>query len=511
MGVMFVRRKPNKSGSISVHIVQKHGGKYRLIHAVGCSSDTNEIARLEQQAQRMIPMFAEQHVMNFMTDRDRMIADFLHDTTSVRIRTVGPEMVLGSLFDSMGFSAIPDELFRHIVVTRLVYPTSKLKTVDYLERYKGVHVDISKVYRFLDTLHKTYKKTVERIAFRHTKKVIQTVSVVFYDMTTLYFEAEDEDDLRKIGFSKDGKFQHPQIMLGLLVGEGGFPIGYDVFKGNTSEGKTLIPTLKSIAKKYAFGKPIVVADAGLLSKDNLQDLQKEKYTFILGARIKNESDAMKKDILTKAKDMKDGDSIILKKQDGTRLIITYSDKRAKKDSSNREKGIRKLRLRVKTGKLTKDSINNRGYNKFLTLTGDVAITIDEEKVQAEGVWDGLKGYVTNTRLGPKRIVENYSHLWQIEKAFRISKTDLRVRPIHHHKERRIKAHICIAFVAYALYKELERQLQRKKIALSAQRAIELTQTIYELTITLPDSQKEESVVVDLTDDQSTLIRAAEDW
>jgi len=126
---------------------------------------------------------------------------------------------------------------------------------------------------------------VERITYNHTRKVLKTISVVFYDMTTLYFEAEDEDDLRKIGFSKDGKFQKPQIMLGLLVGEGGFPIGYDIFKGNTSEGKTLMPVLQAIQKKYQFGKPIVVADAALLSKDNLETLAEKNYTFIIGGRI----------------------------------------------------------------------------------------------------------------------------------------------------------------------------------------------------------------------------------
>lgn len=126
---------------------------------------------------------------------------------------------------------------------------------------------------------------MERITYNHTRKVLKTISVVFYDMTTLYFEAEDEDDLRKIGFSKDGKFQKPQIMLGLLVGEGGFPIGYDIFKGNTSEGKTLMPVLQAIQKKYQFGKPIVVADAALLSKDNLETLAEKNYTFIIGGRI----------------------------------------------------------------------------------------------------------------------------------------------------------------------------------------------------------------------------------
>jgi transposase len=152
----------------------------------------------------------------------------------------------------------------------------------------------------LDNLQSLYKDTVEQIAFEYTRKTLKTISVVFYDMTTLYFEAEDEDDLRKVGFSKDGKFQQPQIMLGLLVGEQGLPIGYDIFEGNAFEGHTLLPTLESIKAKYGFGTPTVVADAALLSKDNTQLLQQAGYRFILGARIKNESEKIKKEILKKS-------------------------------------------------------------------------------------------------------------------------------------------------------------------------------------------------------------------
>ena len=145
-------------------------------------------------------------------------------------------------------------MFRHLVIARLAYPTSKLKTVDYLRRYRGIVIHEDTIYRFLDTLNKEHKEKAEYIAYEHTRKTLGTISVVFYDMTTLYFDAEDEDDLRKIGFSKDGKFQNPQIMVGLLVGAGGYPIGYDIFEGNTFEGKTLLPVLEKIEKNTGSGK-----------------------------------------------------------------------------------------------------------------------------------------------------------------------------------------------------------------------------------------------------------------
>ena len=202
----------------------------------------------------------------FVSAKDITIEDVFSTLSNSSIRTVGPELIFGKIYDYIGFNQIQEELFRHLVISRLAFPLSKLKTVDYLYRYQGHNVSISTVYRFLDKLNKTLKHKVEQISFKHTKKVLGgQVNVVFYDMTTIYFEASTEDDLRKAGFSKDGKHSNPQIFLGLLVGLGGYAIGYDIFEGNTYEGHTLIPFLENISKKFKLDKPIVIADAGLLS------------------------------------------------------------------------------------------------------------------------------------------------------------------------------------------------------------------------------------------------------
>lgn len=351
-----------------------------------------------------------------------------------------------------GFNQIQEDLFRHLVISRLAFPLSKLKTVDYLYRYQGVNISISTVYRFLDKLNARLKKQVEQISFKHTKKILGgKVNVVFYDMTTIYFEASTEDELRKTGFSKDGKHSNPQIFLGLLVGLGGYAIGYDIFEGNTYEGHTLIPFLKKISKKFELNKPIVIADSGLLSNDNIKALEQENYQYILGARIKNESDQIKKKIFEKG--FKNGQLRSIKKQDNLRLILSYSEKRAAKDEHNRKRGLQRLDKRIKTEKLTKSNINNRGYNKYLKMDGEVLIELDYEKIKEDKKWDGLKGYITNTKLTKNQIIDNYSNLWHIEKAFRMSKTDLKIRPIYHRLRNRIEAHICISFAAYSIYKE----------------------------------------------------------
>ncbi len=487
---MFIRKKKNNSGSISVHVIQKGNG-YKIIRKIGTSTDVHEIERLVLQGKQFIKSLQapQPYLFPVTTKEDLAIEAFAESLTNAQIRTKGPELIFGTLFDRIGFAAIEDEMFRHLIIARLAYPVSKLKTIDYLWRYRGIEKSVDSIYRFMDALAGKHKERAGSIAYEHTKRRLGTVSVVFYDMTTLYFESEDEDDLRKIGFSKDGKFQHPQIMLGLLVGEQGLPIGYDIFEGNTFEGHTLMPTLNKIQRKYGFDKPVVVADAGLLSRQNLHNLAKEKYHFIIGARLKNESAGLKVDILHKRIGMQDGDSFVIQKPDGVRLLVAYSDKRARKDAANREKGVRKLRERLKSNRLTKEHIGNRGYNKFLIMSGATTISIDEERINEDKQWDGLKGYLTNTLMTGPAIIENYKHLWQIEKAFRISKTDLKVRPIFHHLRKRIEAHICIAFVAYTIYKELERLLEGGKTSISPKRAAELTHNMYELEYTLPNSRE----------------------
>jgi transposase len=501
---MFVRKKPNASGSVSVQVIDKSSG-YRVVTTLGTARDPQDVQRLVELGRVFIARRSRQYVLFPTDERDNAaVLDFVQTLCNSSIRTVGPELIFGRLFDEIGFDVIPEPLFRDIVIARLVYPTSKLKTADYLLRYRGKTVSAQSIYRFLDRLNKHHSRQAQDVAYRHSRTILQHIQVVFYDMTSLYFEAEDEDDLRKIGFSKDGKFQNPQILLGLLVGEGGYPIGYDIFEGNTFEGKTLLPVLKGIQKRYGFGKPVVVADAAMLSQENLDALDAEQYPFIVAARIRNEAQAVQEQILQRCAGLQDGQCIEVPHEKDRRLIVSYSDKRARKDAHNRQRGLVKLRKRLGAGRLTKDHLNNRGYNKFLKLTGEVVVEIDEAKVEQAARWDGLKGYLTNTDLPPGGVIENYGQLWQVEKAFRISKTDLRIRPMYHRRRRRIEAHVLVAFVAYSIYKELERRLNVAKIPTSPQRAAELTQTMYEMTFRLPNDPQERRTLLRMDEQQQRL-------
>lgn len=294
---MFVRKKKNKSGVISVQIIDKSNSRYEVIKTIGSSGDQAVVEKLVRQAQEEISKLIRQSSLNFEVERERVFIDTFFEGIE-QIRLAGPELVLGKLFDEIGFNAIEDELFRHLVLTRLVYPVSKLKTVDYLLRHRGVELDIDKIYRYLDKLNAKQKRQVQDISYRHTLKILgNKLAIVFYDVTTLYFEIADEDDLRKTGFSKDGKHRHPQIILGLLVSAGGYPLAYEIFEGNKFEGHTMLPIVEAFKKKYKLKQLVIIADAGLLSDDNVQQLQSKGYEYILGARIKNESQAVKKQIL----------------------------------------------------------------------------------------------------------------------------------------------------------------------------------------------------------------------
>ena len=499
---MFLRKLKNRSGSVSVQIISKSTGKYKVLKTIGSSSDEQEVQKLVYLAKQEIERISQQPEL-FISERDTIVEQVFSSLNNASIRTVGPEIIFGKIYDNIGFGAIQEELFRHLVLARLAFPLSKLKTIDYLYRFQGVLLDIDAVYRFLDKLNNKLKDQVEQIAFAHTLKVLQgSISIVFYDMTTLYFEASDEDDLRKTGFSKDGKHQNPQIFLGLLVGLGGYAIGYDVFEGNIYEGHTLIPFIEKISNKFNLDKPIIVADAGLLSNENIKSLKEMDYQYIIGARLKNESEKIKKQILEKQ--LGDGQVLCIKSQARTRLIVAYATNRAIKDEHNRKRGLQRLEKQIKAGKLTKSNINNKGYNKYLRLVGDVSIEINYEKFNNDKSWDGLKGYRTNTQLSDKQVIENYKNLWYIEKAFRMSKTDLRIRPIYHRLRHRIEAHICISFTAYCIYKELERVLYKEKSNLSLKKSADLTHNMYQITYTLPESKHTKSQLLRMDDEQAEL-------
>lgn len=194
----------------------------------------------------------------------------------------------------------------------------------------------------------------------------------------------------------------------------------------------------------------------------------------------------------------------LKRENGERLIVGYSESRAKKDAYNRNRGVARLRKAYSSGRLTKSQVNRRGYNKFLEISKDIQVSICEDKINEDEKWDGLKGYITNTDLDAKSVVAQYHGLWVVERAFRISKGTLDMRPMFHFTERRIEAHVCICFVAYKVYKELERIIKLTGINMSIGDVLKIARTIITVRVNMPENREVYVKTLFLTERQKAI-------
>ena len=491
---MYVRKKKYPSGNVGIIVVEKINGKMKELATIGIVSKDEDmeglIARakdwIEDENQRRHPrldLFGEERSG---CEAELLSAEQMLSCIS-NITIDGADLILDRVFDNVGFNRIGDDIFRKLVKARLSYPASKAATVEYLKNHFDEDISLSKIYRYLDKLSDSQHQVVQDISVEHTRKILGgNIGVLFYDVTTLYFEADYEDDLRKTGFSKEGRHKSPQIILGLLVSIDGYPLAYCIHEGNKYEGHTMLPVVTEFVRKYKLDNFIVVADSGLMNNDNIADLEANGYKYIIGARIKNESRIIKDWILGQPKS--DCQMVEYDKGNGQRLLVGYTEKRARKDSYNREKGIRRLEKAYNRGTLTKDNINKRGYNKFLKMEGDLKVSINYDKLEADAKWDGLKGYLTNTDIHVEEVYAAYHNLWHVEKAFRIAKSKIEIRPMFHFTRKRIEAHVCICFVALKVYKELERLLRLSAINMSVDKVLALAQTIVTIQLTLPQNK-----------------------
>jgi len=484
---MFIRRKPNKSGSFSVQVLDKRCGRNVLLRSFGSSRDEAELRTMEQKATDFIASYGGQGILDFdcgLSPLPEEEADMLFNRI-IDVRQVAPHIILSRVYDGIGFGAIKDNTLRSLAIARVCQPKSKVATVEYLKRCFREDYRLHQIYRYMDTLYNTQREQIQQISVEHTRKLLGgRIGIVFYDVTTLYFETAREDVLRTPGFSKDGKTAESQIVLGLLVSRDGYPLSYSVFNGSQYEGRTMIPIIDDFVQRFSLTDFIVVADAGLLSRKNIVLLKQAGYKFILGGRIKKESKSVQDWVLSLEKDQHTLNETVINGDE--RIIISYSEQRAAKDRHNRDKGIQRLRKAYASGKINKRNVNQRGYNKFLVIENDVMVSIDEGKIAYDARWDGLKSYITNTDLPASEVIEQYHGLWVVERAFRITKGTLEARPIFHFSERRIETHICICFVAYKLYKELERILRLLGINLSVDKVLDIAKTISTVTIRLDD-------------------------
>jgi transposase len=484
---MFVRKKKNRSGTTSVVVVDKTKSKFKEVKVFGISDDKDKIEALFQEAKNWVS--EREHGLNLFrvhqneVEEQQLIGHLLSNIEQVLLN--GSHLLLNQVFKKVGFDAIEDTIFKALTIARLCEPLSKAGTVEYLKSHFDEDIQLHKIYRYLDKLYHTQQEKIQQISVEHTRKILGGhIGLMFYDVTTLYFEAENGDDLRQSGFSKDGKHSQPQIVLGLLASKDGYPLSYSIFNGSQFESRTMIPIIDDFKQRFKTDDFVIVADSGLINKLNIKLLQSGNYKYIIGARIKNESAEITNWLLNI--DKKDGRFYETPK-DNNRLIVGFSEKRAKKDKFNRNKGIKRLTETYKSGKITKDKINKKGYNKFLEISDNITVKINNDKIEEDEKWDGLKGYITNTNLSAEEVYNQYSNLWEIERAYRITKGKIEMRPMFLFNPERIQAHICICFAAYKIYKELERVIKLKKINYSVEQVLNIAKTVTTLKVKLPSS------------------------
>jgi len=504
---MFVRIKtspnsPKKAVQIVESLRDGNKIKQRIVRHVGTALNDAELKRMEELAEHIKAsmeqgsqpgMFPAEEIAEIAIQaRNRQTEESLPvDLRKMREQQrviVGIHEVYGRVYQEIGFDkvfsnpkrkpAAVKNLF-HVVMGRIANPISKMATVMDLSENFGIELSLPSVYRMMDQIDEKVILKIQQQSYQTACDIFKhKINVVFYDCTTLYFESFTEDELKENGYSKDMKFNQPQVLLALLVTEHGLPIGYKVFPGSQYEGHTLEQAVKKIEDEYQINDIVFVADSAMFSDDNLKLLERLGKRYIVGARLKNMSKKDQEKILDKSdyrmlSKPNDENEYSFKEMaiDDRRLIVSYNEKNARKDAHDREKSIERLLAKLKKkGTNPTDLISNFGYKKFLKLKGEATVEVNNEKIEREKLWDGLHGVITNhPGLTPEQIIEQYHGLWQVEHCFRVSKHDLRIRPVFHWTPQRIKAHIAICFMALTCTRYLYYRIKTQHVALSEQR------------------------------------------
>lgn len=450
---MYIRQTKSHN-SICFQIGEKRLGRFLLKKHIGCATTPELIEALRLKAQQVLYEMQHLNQLPIFSPVSPPVAKLS------QWEITGFHQLFGTVYDQIGF---PHNLLRDLVVTRIVHPKSKLATIRYMSRYLGIKVEKNSLFRFLDTLDKDRLTQIawNFVSSRHP----QGVSVCFYDVTTLHFETTSDDDFRQKGFSKNHRTDVPQILLGLFVDKDGFPFDLDFFRGKTFEGHTFMTAINHILAKYHFSQLTVVADAGMLSLENLNYLDSLSVNYIVGARLKNLEQKITKEILNHSFPKR---PIFHTTWENRQLLVDYSPERAKLDLKNRNRQIIKLQQKLALGQ---EVIRKSKY--LLLEKADKVKGIDEEKIKMDQQFDGLKGYLINPQNSSPwtEIIGQYHQLWQVEKAFRMSKHDLQERPVFHYQPNRIKAHLILCFVSLLVMRKTEEDLKKNNCSL--EQAIEL--------------------------------------
>jgi len=445
------------------------------------------VAKLKAERSENLPLFAPEEVAGNYRKRGPRPGAGSRPTSEVTLSNVVEEQrviegigeVFGPLYQELGFSRVIQKQARVLeatVLSRVANPVSKRRTAALLEEDFGIRLPLDRIYRMMDELYERRDALQDLVRAASLSLFPGSIDVIFFDVTTLYFESVEEDELRAFGYSKDQKFHMTQVVLALATTEEGLPIGYRLFHGATAEVKTLLECVKAWRLVVQIGNVVLVADRGMMSEENLTLLEASGIKYIVGTSLRKQHAKLREQIMQEqgyALGHVEGDFVWTNEyQLGNRRLITaYSSKRASKDASDRQRITWKLtkRLGKKPKGALKKLVSNRGYLKYSSTEGTACAVIDEAKVAADAAWDGMYGVITNAQEDKLALLARYRRLWTVEEAFRIHKHDLAMRPIFHFKKERIEAHIAICYLAYALLRHAQLRVRLRQQAMSVEK------------------------------------------
>jgi transposase len=482
---MFVRVKPKPNGKKSIQIVESYRRadkvSQKILRHVGQAVTDREVEEMTRLAQSIInEMKTEKHPCLPFLDPIKILKgnrQKKETSDTVKISNLREEQriidgigdVFGKLYRDLKLDRLIsgthkdgqwNNILESCVLARIANPVSKRRSASLLEADYGIKIPLEKIYRVMDHVADRESDIKQRIAQTTLSLFQEQVDVLFFDVTTLYFESIETDELRAFGFSKDCKFKEVQVVLALVTTTQGLPITYKLFPGNTYEGGTLVEVVKDLQTQYAINNILLVADRAMFNEENLSQMERLGIQYIVAAKLKALPKSLKSEILhSEYNDQSTviGDELHWLKEfeyKSRRLVVGNSSKRAEKDAADRQRLVDRLMKKVKGDKIkVKDLIPNYGSKKYISIENGSA-SINPKNIEADAEWDGLHGVITNaTDKTPSELLSRYRELWQIEEAFRISKHDLRMRPIYHWTENRIKAHVAICFLAFTLAKQ----------------------------------------------------------
>ena len=414
----------------------------------------------------------------------------------------GVHEACGHIYDEIGYSNILsnkkyNNILKDLVLCRISSPTSKLATSKSLIRYYMKEHDLDSIYRTMDHVFKKIG-VIQSATFMATQGLMGgEVEIILFDVTTLHFESVEADNLRKFGYSKNFRFNTTQIVLALATNSDGLPIGYELFEGNKAEVQTLIDTIDCWKEKFRIGKVCFIGDRAMFSADNLKQLELRGYQYIVAAKLRTLPDFMCDKILDEnnykpininneltwtkeisydpayfdaLKKLKKYQELV-KENEGRRILVTYNSKRARHDAKHRESLLEKITKKLDKTTNSAKLISNSSLKKYTSNTGKSSSYIDQSKIDIDAKWDGFHGVITNiseSESSNSHIISSYRKLVKIEDCFRVNKTTLKMRPIYHFKEERIRAHIAICYMAFSVIRQLEYRVKLlKKLSIAS--------------------------------------------